>query len=208
MKAPLSSSDFSSYMESDLRFAGSLPFTFGPEATNDLLSVPATPGRSPDPVFALRRTRQARGEVAPSNARPVVRPGGTPSERRAPSFQDRLPPLTLQLQDLPVQELRVLPLPLQTPPKPRRQRRTVRSSRCNCRRSSSSTVGTRTTLHTFRSPAWYRTSMLSSLRASRPSDFARRILRLPSILYESTPPLSTPRDTRYRCSQNPSRPAS
>src|SRR5881397_3521571 len=62
-----------------LRFAGSLPFAFGPEAANGLLSVPATGGRSPDPVFALRRTRQARGEVAPSNARPVARPGGTPS---------------------------------------------------------------------------------------------------------------------------------
>src|SRR6266704_677736 len=34
-------------------------------------------------------------------------------ERRALSFQNRLPPLTLQLEDLPVQELRVLPLPLQ-----------------------------------------------------------------------------------------------
>src|SRR2546422_3349109 len=43
-------------------------------------------------------------------------------ERRAPSFQDRLPPLTLQLENLPVQELRVLPLPLQARQKPDRQR--------------------------------------------------------------------------------------
>src|SRR5207245_108079 len=62
----------------------------------------------------------------------------------------------------------------------------VRSSRCSWRRSSSSTVGTRTTLHTARSPAWYRSSIPSSLRTSRASDFARRSRRFPSMLDEST----------------------
>src|SRR6266550_853257 len=84
----------------------------------------------------------------------------------------------------------------------------VRSSRCSWRRSSASTVGTRTTLHTARSPAWYRSSIPSSLRASRASDFARRSRRFTSMLDESTTTFAIPLEVKYRCSQNPSRPAS
>src|SRR2546428_773933 len=43
-------------------------------------------------------------------------------DRRAPPLHNRLPPLTLQLENLPVQELRVLPLPLQARQQSRRQR--------------------------------------------------------------------------------------
>jgi hypothetical protein len=66
----------------------------------------------------------------------------------------------------------------------------VRRSRCSGRRSSWSTVGTRTTFHTSRSPVWKRSSIASSLRTSSPSDFARRGRRLTSMLAESTTWLS------------------
>jgi hypothetical protein len=61
----------------------------------------------------------------------------------------------------------------------------VVSSRWSCRRSSSSTLGTRTTLHTFCSPALWRSSIVRSLRTSSRSVLARRWRRLTSILAES-----------------------
>lgn len=38
--------------------------------SNDLLSVLATPGQTPHPMFALRRIQAGPGEGAPSNVRP------------------------------------------------------------------------------------------------------------------------------------------
>jgi len=68
MKAPLSSSG-------DHRFGEQVPAHCivlaaclvrpGPEASNDLLSVLATLGQTPHPVFAQWRTRQAHGGRRP-----------------------------------------------------------------------------------------------------------------------------------------------
>ena len=43
----------------------------GPKASNDLLSVLATMGQTPHPVFAPRRLGQVLEEGAPSNLRPL-----------------------------------------------------------------------------------------------------------------------------------------
>jgi Transposase IS116/IS110/IS902 family len=85
-----------------------------------------------------------------------------------------------------------------------------RRGRTGCRglEPAGSPVGTRTTLQTWRSSTWYRSSIPSSLRASSPSDFARRSRRFTSMLDESTTTFVIPREVKYRCSQNPSRPAS
>ncbi len=67
-----------------------------------------------------------------------------------------------------------------------RSRIAVGNSRWSCQRSSSSTLGTRTTLHTFCSPARCRSSIVSHLWTSIRSVFARRWRRLTSMLVEST----------------------
>jgi len=86
-----------------------------------------------------------------------------------------------------------------------RSRASVNSSRCRCRRSSSSTLGTCTTLHTPRSPAWWRSRRRTSAVASSRSDLARRARRFSLMLAVSTTGLAIPRAVSARCSQKPSR---
>ena len=61
-----------------------------------------------------------------------------------------------------------------------------------CRLSSASTLGTRTTCQTLRSPPWYRISMVTSLVASIRSVLARLRRLLTSMLEESTIRFSIP----------------
>jgi hypothetical protein len=89
-----------------------------------------------------------------------------------------------------------------------RSRFAVVKARCNWRRSSSSTLGTRTIRHTFRSPATWRRSIVSNCWTSSRSVLARRCRRLTAMLDESTTQLATPWVTHQRWSQKPSRPAS
>ena len=56
-------------------------------------------------------------------------------------------------------------------------------------------------VHTFFSRPWYQSSMVSSFSTSRLSVFARRRLRLTSMLEESTTRFLTPMLSRKRCSQ-------
>jgi hypothetical protein len=80
--------------------------------------------------------------------------------------------------------------------------------RGRCRAASTSQGGTWTTCHTCRSPSVHRTSMVTSLRASSRSVFARRARRDTSMLAESTTTLVTPSVSSHRWGQNASRPAS
>lgn len=59
----------------------------GPRASNDLLSVLATLGQAPHPMFTPRRLRHALGEDAPSNAGPLWY---GPATLRAPSTSSAL----------------------------------------------------------------------------------------------------------------------
>ena len=82
------------------------------------------------------------------------------------------------------------------------------NSRCSRRASSAAALGTRTTPHTFFSPAAWRISNRSSFFTSSRSVFARRWRRETSMLDGSTTTFSYPASASQRASQKPSRPAS
>jgi hypothetical protein len=77
-------------------------------------------------------------------------------------------------------------------------------SRCERRRSSSSTLGMRTTDQTWRSPRSHAISARSNMPTSIRSVFARRARRLTCMLEESTTRHSMPRALRNRASQKAS----
>ena len=81
-------------------------------------------------------------------------------------------------------------------------------SRCERRRSSSSTLGMRTTDQTWRSPRSHAINARSSIPTSIRSVFALRARRLTCMLAESTTRHSMPRALRNRANQNASYPAS